>query len=63
MERDENEPELLVVDVPVAGAMAGFSRVRSYSAAKSGDMPTVRIAGRLKVPLKKWKAKLNGDAA
>ena len=53
----------LVVDVPEAGAMAGLSRVRSYAAAKDGSMPTIKVAGRLKVPLKAWKAKLDGDAA
>ena len=63
MDRSEAQPEPpLVVDVPVAGAMAGLSRVRSYAAAKDGSMPTIRVAGRLKVPLKAWKARLNGEA-
>ena len=43
--------------------MAGLSRVRSYAAAKDGSLPTIKVAGRLKVPLKAWKAKLNGEAA
>jgi hypothetical protein len=55
--------EVLAVDVPTAGAMAGMSRVRSYVAAKDGSMPTIKVAGRLKVPLKAWRAKLNGEAA
>ena len=33
------QPEPLVVDVPGAGAMAGLSGARSYSAAKDGSMP------------------------
>jgi len=53
--------EQLAVGVPEAGAMAGLSRVRSYAAAKDGSMPTIRVAGRLKVPLKAWTAKLNGE--
>lgn len=61
MERDESRAEPLVVDVPVAGAMAGLSRVRSYAAVKDGSMPSVRIGGRIKVPLKPWIAKLNGE--
>jgi hypothetical protein len=54
--------EVLAVDVPIAGAMAGLSRVRSYAAAKDGSMPTIKVAGRLKVPLRRWRAKLNGEA-
>ena len=62
MERTENiEP--LVVDVPTAGEMAGLNRVRAYAAARDGSMPTIKVAGRLKVPLKAWRAKLNGEAA
>jgi hypothetical protein len=67
MDRSENRSEkgsaILVVDVPVAGAMAGLSRVRSYAAAKDGSMPTMKIGGRLKVPLAAWTKKLNGEAA
>lgn len=63
MDPSENQVEPLVINVPEAGEMAGLSRVRSYAAAKDGSMPTIRVAGRLKVPLKAWKAKLNGEAA
>jgi hypothetical protein len=66
MERSNNQtekPEVLAIDVPTAGAMARMSRVRSYIAAKDGSMPTIKVAGRLKVPLKAWRAKLNGEAA
>lgn len=58
----ESRAGRLVVDVPEAGAMAGLSRVRSYAAAKDGSMPTIKVAGRLKVPLKAWTAKLNGES-
>jgi hypothetical protein len=60
-QRKDDAVEVLVVDVPTAGAMAGLSRERSYAAAKDGSMPTVRIAGRYKVPLRRWRAKLNGE--
>jgi len=53
----------LVLDVPVAGKLAGLSRSRSYAAAKDGSMPTIEIAGRKKVPTKRWLARLNGEAA
>jgi hypothetical protein len=60
MSDDPNAP--LVLDVPEAGAMAKLSKARSYAAAKDGSMPTIKIAGKLKVPLKLWLAKLNGEA-
>jgi hypothetical protein len=54
--------EVLAVDVPVAGAMAGLSKQRSYDAARTGFMPTVKVSkGRVKVPLAKWRAILNGE--
>jgi hypothetical protein len=43
--------------------MAGLSRSASYNAVKNGDMPVVRLGGLYKVPLKAWRAKLNGEAA
>jgi hypothetical protein len=56
------KPEVLAVDVPVAGAMAGMNLQRSYAAARSGFMPTIKIgAQRRKVPLAKWRAILNGE--
>jgi hypothetical protein len=60
---DTSTAEVLVFDVPVAGAMAGLNRAQSYTAAKRGDMPTLVIGGRIKVPAKAWRAKLNGEAA
>lgn len=60
---DRSEAERLTVSVPEAGAMDELSRVQSYMAAKRGDIPTIVINGRLRVPLKKWRAKLNGESA
>jgi hypothetical protein len=42
--------DLLVYDVPEAGALIGLSRNGSYEAAKRGDIPTIRIGGLIKVP-------------
>jgi len=55
--------EILVIDVPTAGAMAGLNRHQSYVGARRGEIPTVKVGGRLKVPLKKWRAILNGEVA
>jgi hypothetical protein len=56
--------DVLAVDIPVAGAMAGMSPARSYAAAREGFMPIIKVSkGRQKVPLAKWRAILNGEAA
>jgi excisionase family DNA binding protein len=48
-DRKSNE-NLLVYDVPEAGALLGLTRNGSYEAAKRGDIPTIRIGGLIKVP-------------
>ena len=42
--------DLLVYEVPEAGAKLGLSRSRSYEAAKRGELPTIRIGRLWKVP-------------
>jgi hypothetical protein len=46
----KSKNDLLVYDVPEAGAMLGLTRNGSYEAAKRGDLPTIRIGGLIKVP-------------
>ena len=46
----EDKNNRLVYDVPEAGAMLGLSRNASYSAAKRGDLPTIKIGKLLRVP-------------
>lgn len=53
----------LTLDVVEAGRLAGLGRNASYEAARSGEMPVVKIGGRLLVPRRAWEAKLNGEAA
>ncbi len=49
----------LTISVPVAGKRYfDLSRGASYAAAKSGDIPTVRIGRLLRVPIKAMDAKL-----
>ncbi len=38
------------VSVPEAGAVLGISRNGSYQAAKRGEIPVIKIGGRLVVP-------------
>jgi excisionase family DNA binding protein len=49
-DHDEKNAELLVYDVPEAGAKLGLSRNGSYEAARRGEIPTIRIGRLLKVP-------------
>lgn len=41
-----------VLTVPEAGAQLGLGRNASYSAAKSGALPTIRIGKLLRVPIR-----------
>jgi excisionase family DNA binding protein len=47
---DTGRDERLVYTVPEAGALLGLNRNASYDAAKRGDIPTIRIGNRLRVP-------------
>jgi hypothetical protein len=54
-----DKDNLLVYDVPEAGAKLGLCRGRSYEAAKRGDIPTIRIGRLLKVPKAAFEKMLN----
>jgi len=55
--------ERLTYDVPEAGEKAGLGRNAAYEAAHRGEIPTIRIGGRLFVPKKRWDAILNGEVS
>jgi len=40
----------MVLDVPEAAEILNISRQAAYAACKRGDLPTVRIGGRILVP-------------
>lgn len=44
----------LTYSVPVAGALLGLSRNSAYTAAQKGEIPTIRIGGKLLVPKLKF---------
>jgi hypothetical protein len=58
-----NDLERLTYDIVEAGKRAGLGRNASYDAARTGQMPTIRVGGRILVPKKAWDAKLNGETA
>jgi excisionase family DNA binding protein len=50
MVTETEAPEKLVYDVPEAGKLLGMGRSAAYEAARSGQLPTIKIGGRYKVP-------------
>jgi excisionase family DNA binding protein len=63
MDRDQNKAERLTIDVPTAGERLGLSRNAAYAAAKAGEIPVIKIGGRLLVPCAQFERLLNGQAA
>lgn len=55
--------ERQVLSVPEAGEYLGLGKVAAYRAAKRGDMPVIRINGRLRVPKPALARLLNGQPA
>ena len=49
------------VTVPEAGQVLNLGKNSSYAAAKRGDIPTIRIGGKLVVPTSRLLALLEGD--
>jgi hypothetical protein len=41
------------IDVPTASEVLGIGRRQGYAAAKAGSIPTLRLGGRLLVPVPK----------
>ena len=58
-----SDSDRLTYDIPEAGKRAGLGRNASYEAARRGEIPTIKIGNRLRVPKKAWDAKLNGEPA
>ncbi len=52
----------LTLDVIEAGKRLGLGRNASYEAAKRGDLPTIKIGGRILVPIVRLEKLLNGEA-
>lgn len=61
MGKDEARSARLTLTITEAGQMAGLGRSAAYQAAKTGEMPVIRIGGRLLVSRAAWEKKLNGE--
>jgi excisionase family DNA binding protein len=51
----------LAVSVPEAARLLGLSRSTTYAAVKRGDIPSVRIGGRIVVPLRRLEELINPE--
>jgi excisionase family DNA binding protein len=52
----------LAVSVPEAAALLGLSRSTAYAAVNRGEIPSVRIGGRVLVPLRKLEQLVDPEA-
>ncbi len=50
----------LAVSVPEAARLLGLSRSTTYTAVKNGDIPSVRVGGRILVPMNRLLALIEG---
>jgi excisionase family DNA binding protein len=51
------------VSVPEAGELLGLSRNTAYQACKRGEIPSLRLGGRLVVPVAQLLRLLEGESA
>jgi len=51
----------LTLTIEEAGRLAGLNRQSSYGAASRGDMPTITLNGRKRVPTERWLRILSGE--
>jgi excisionase family DNA binding protein len=62
-ERETTKPERRVVTLKEAAAILRISRASAYQAAKTKEIPTIRIGRRLLVPTAALEQMLSGNAA
>lgn len=53
----------LSVSVPEAARMLGLSRSSTYAAVQRGEIPSVRVGGRVLIPLLRLEELINGEAS
>jgi hypothetical protein len=51
----KDDGEEFTLSVPEAGAMANLGRNASYRAANRGEIPTIRLGGKRRVPATRWR--------
>ncbi|HWB49977.1 MAG TPA: hypothetical protein VG651_12775 [Stellaceae bacterium] len=53
----------LTLTIEEAGRLAGLNRQSAYGAAARGDMPTITLNGRKRVPTERWLRIISGEMA
>ena len=59
---NSNNENPKTLSVPAAGKIVGLSKNAVYSAARRGEIPTLRFGGRLRVPMYRLEKLLRGDS-
>jgi excisionase family DNA binding protein len=59
---DERDDERLAYSVPEVARLLGMSRNGAYNACAAGDLPSVRVGGKVLVPRERLEALLAGEA-
>jgi excisionase family DNA binding protein len=54
--------ECLTLSIPQAGKLLGYSRNTAYEAARRGDLPTIRLGRKIRVPKLALQRLLDGAA-
>jgi hypothetical protein len=50
--------DALTYSIPDAGSLAGIGKNASYAAARRGEIPTIKLGGKHRVPGAKWRRML-----
>jgi len=53
----------LTVSVPEAAKLLGLSRSSTYEAVRRGDLPSIRVGGRVLIPIQRLEALINSEAS
>jgi excisionase family DNA binding protein len=59
---DERDEGRLAYSVPEVAKLLGMSRGGAYNACAAGDLPSVRVGGKVLVPRERLEALLAGEA-
>jgi len=51
----------LTLTVTEAAQMLGISRAMAYECVRTGDLPAIRLGGRILIPRERFDEMLNGD--
>jgi excisionase family DNA binding protein len=53
----------LTVSVPEAAKLLGLSRSSTYEAVRRGDLPSIRVGGRVLIPIQRLESLINDETS